>query len=171
MKFLKKMNLHDLLIPKNIVLRQAKPADKWLIVFLVVKARLDPNQINWQNFWVIEIDNRLIAIGQLRKFALAQELGSLFVIPAWRRQGLGTFLMQHLISQATQPLYLKCVNNRLVNFYVKNGFVPIEFNELPFSLKHKFRLSQARKRFFKGFVVFMKYKASLAHNIKNNSFL
>lgn len=165
------MKQNNLLIAKKFVLRKAKPADKWLIKFLIFRAILDPNQLKWQNFWIIEIDNRLIAIGQLRKFALAQELGSLFVIPAWRRQGLGTFLMQHLICQATQPLYLKCVNNRLVNFYVKSGFVPIEFNELPFSLKHKFRLSQARKRFFKGFVVFMKYKPSLAHNIKNNSFL
>ncbi|WP_339379200.1 GNAT family N-acetyltransferase [aff. Roholtiella sp. LEGE 12411] len=138
---------------------------------MVFKARLDLNQLRWQQFWVIECDGCLVAFGQLRKFQLAQELGSLYVVKKWRKQGLGNFLMQHLISQATQPLYLKCVNHQLVNFYVKKGFVPVEFNDLPSSLKYKFRLSQARKKFLNGFVVFMKYQVGFDGNIERELLL
>jgi amino-acid N-acetyltransferase len=157
---------YDFLLPPECILRKAVSLDRLSIVFAVFKARLDPNQLRWQQFWVIESDGCLIALGQLRKFHLAQELGSLYVVKKWRKQGLGSFLVQHLISQATQPLYLKCVNHRLVNFYAKKGFIPIEFNDLPSSLKYKFRLSQARKKFLNGFVVFMKYQAGLDGNIE-----
>ncbi len=151
----------DFLLPPECTFRKAVSVDIWSIVFVVLKARLDPNQLKWQQFWVIECDGRLIALGQLRKFHLAQELGSLFVVKKWRKQGLGNFIMQHLISQATQPLYLKCVNHQLVNFYNQRGFIPVDFNDLPSSLKHKFRLSQARKKFLNGFVLFMKYQTDL----------
>ncbi|MBW4557752.1 MAG: GNAT family N-acetyltransferase [Trichormus sp. ATA11-4-KO1] len=152
------MKHNNFILPKSCVICRAKPKDKWLIIFLVFRAWLDPTQLKWQNFWIIKIDNRVIAIGQLRNFYLAQELGSLFVLPAWRKQGLGTFMTQHLINQATQPLYLKCVEHRLVNFYIKQGFIPVKFKDLPSALQYKFRLSQARKKYFKGFVVFMKYQ-------------
>ncbi|MGF1936675.1 MAG: GNAT family N-acetyltransferase [Nostoc sp. ChiQUE02] len=65
---------------------------------------------------VVEHDSFLVAFGQLRNFKFAQELGSLFVVPAYRNQGLGTFLMQHLIAQSIQPLYLKCLEHQLEIF-------------------------------------------------------
>lgn len=145
-------------LPPEYVLRKAKPFDMWLIAFFVFRARLDPSQLAWQQFWVIECDGHLVAFGQLRNFHLAQELGGLFVAPAWRNRGLGTFLMQHLITQATQPLYLKCLKHKLVNFYTERGFVPLDFKNLPPSLKPKFGLSQLRKRLTKAFVLFMKYE-------------
>ncbi|MEH2173140.1 GNAT family N-acetyltransferase [Nostoc sp.] len=147
-------------LPPEYVLRKAKPFDMWLIVFFVFKAKLDPSQLRWQQFWVIECDGHLVAFGQIRNFHLAQELGSLFVAPAWRNCGLGTVLMQHLITQASQPLYLKCLKHQLVNFYIQRGFVSVNFQDLPPSLKSKFRLSQLRKRLTKSFVMFMKYKYS-----------
>nr|MBW4457912.1 GNAT family N-acetyltransferase [Nostoc indistinguendum CM1-VF10] len=89
---------------------------------------------------------------------LAQELGGLFVAPAWRNRGLGSFLMQHLITQANQPLYLKCLKHQLVSFYTERGFVPVTFKNLPPSLKPKFGLSQLRNKLTKAFVLFMKYE-------------
>jgi amino-acid N-acetyltransferase len=132
----------------------------WFIVFSVFRASLDPSQLRWQQFWVIECEEHLVAFGQLRNFRLAQELGGLFVASVWRNRGLGTFLMQHLIAQATQPLYLKCLKPQLVKFYTKRGFVPVDFQNLPPSLKAKFGLSQLRKRLTKAFVMFMKYEYS-----------
>jgi amino-acid N-acetyltransferase len=66
--------------------------------------------------------------------------------------------MQHLIAQATQPLYLKCLKPQLVEFYTERGFVPVKFQNLQPSLKAKFGFSQLRKRLIKVFVMFMKYQ-------------
>jgi amino-acid N-acetyltransferase len=108
----------------------------------VLSAKLDPTQIRWSQFWVIEGDGCLVACGQLRSFPGAQELGSLVVAPAWRGRGLGSYLVKHLIQQATQPLYLECLGKKLAEFYTRFGFVPIAWQELPQSLKWKFGLSQ-----------------------------
>ncbi|MFP3435630.1 GNAT family N-acetyltransferase, partial [Paraburkholderia sp. SIMBA_061] len=79
---------------------------------LVLSARLDPTQLRWEQFWVIECQGEVIACGQLRNFGDDQELGSLVVAKPWRDRALGTALTQHLIAQATQPLYLECLGKR-----------------------------------------------------------
>ncbi len=84
--------------------------------------------------------------------------GSLFVVPTHRNRGLGTFVIQHLIAQSTQPLYLKCLEHQLESFYAQRGFIPVSYEELPVTLKSKFRLSQLRKSVLKAFVLFMKYQ-------------
>ncbi|MEH2055618.1 MAG: GNAT family N-acetyltransferase [Nostoc sp.] len=160
------MNQRNLSLPSGCVLRKATSADQWSIRLLVLSAKLDPTQLNWQQFWVIESDENLIACGQLRNFSEAQELGSLVVASAWRGCGLGTLLTQHLINIATQPLYLECLGERLAQFYSRFDFVPISFEDLPqFSrtrglstLNGKFRFSQLAKRLLRVPVVFMKHQ-------------
>jgi amino-acid N-acetyltransferase len=129
-------------LPPGCILRPARATDIWLIRKLVLSAKLDPTQIRWSQFWVIECQGRLVACGQLRSFPEAQELGSLVVAPAWRGRGLGRYLVQHLIQEATQPLYLECLGNRLAQFYTRFGFVPVSWQELPPPLKRKFGLSK-----------------------------
>ena len=75
----------------------------------------------------IECTNKVVACAQLRNFAGAQELGSLVVSPKWRGKGLGRLLTKHLISQASQPLYLECLGKKLIDFYLPLGFVVIPF--------------------------------------------
>ncbi len=128
-------------LPPECILRPASAKDVWTIRKLVLFAKLDPTQLRWQQFWVIESDGRIVACGQLRSFPGAQELGSVVVAPAWRGQGLGKFLVEHLIRQATQPLYLECLGSSLAKFYSRFGFVPVSWQELPRSLKLKFGLS------------------------------
>ncbi|WP_414584349.1 GNAT family N-acetyltransferase [Scytonema sp. PCC 10023] len=152
------MKQGDLSLPAGCTLRSATSKDIWSIRLLVLGAKLDPTQIKWQQFWVIECDGQLVACGQLRNFSAAQELGSLVVLPAWRGRGLGTVLTQHLIDQATQPLYLECLGQRLAQFYRRFGFVQISFEELPLSMKRKFGLSQLGKRLIGVPVVFMEYR-------------
>ncbi|WP_017314357.1 GNAT family N-acetyltransferase [Mastigocladopsis repens] len=152
------MNQRDLSLLSGCNFRSATSEDIWSIRLLVLGAKLDPTQIKWQQFWVIECDSQLVACGQLRNFSGAQELGSLVVSSAWRGRGLGTALTQHLINQATQPLYLECLGQRLAQFYSRFGFVPITFGNLPPSLKRKFGLSQLGKRLIKVPVVFMEYR-------------
>jgi amino-acid N-acetyltransferase len=83
-------------------LRPACSSDIWAIRKLVLSAKLDPTQLRWSQFWVIECEGRVVACGQLRSFAGAQELGSLVVESAWRGQGLGRCLVKHLIREATE---------------------------------------------------------------------
>jgi len=143
-------------LPEGCILRKATSKDASSIRWLVFKAKLDPTQLKWQQFRVIEFNNNIIACGQLRNFAEAQELGSLVVNKNWRNRGLGSFLTQHLIEQATQPLYLECLGDKLINYYQKFGFAPIDFQDLPASLKGKFKISQLGKQLIGVPVIFMK---------------
>ena len=144
-------------LPLGCILRKATSKDASSIRWLVFKAKLDPTQIKWQQFWVIECDRNIIACGQLRNFTQAQELGSLVVTKNWRNRGLGSFLTQHLIEQATQPLYLECLGKKLIDYYQKFGFTIIDFQDLPASLKSKFKISQLGKKLIGVPVTFMKH--------------
>lgn len=129
-------------LPNNCILRPAHANDMPIIRKFVSRARLDPTNLHWSQFWVIQYEEQIVAIGRLRNLINAQELASLFVAPTWRSQGLGTYLAQHLIKQATQPLYLKCRADKLVPFYSRLGFVPVSWQTLPKSLKWKFGLTE-----------------------------
>jgi len=128
-------------LPPNCQLRPAQARDQWPLRRLVLGAFLDPTQIRWSQFWVIETEEQIIACGQLRQFPGAQELGSLVVARPWRGQGLGSYLSDHLIAQAHQPLFLECLGQRLTRFYQHRGFVPAQWSQLPVALRRKFALS------------------------------
>ncbi|HLO88409.1 MAG TPA: GNAT family N-acetyltransferase [Nostocaceae cyanobacterium] len=148
----------DFLLTWEYVLRKATAQDIWSIRSLVFTAKLDPTQIHWQQFWVIEYKNKIIACGQLRQFPNAQELGSLVVATAWRKQGLGSFMTQHLINTATQPLYLECLGQKLAKFYSRFGFVPVTFADLPPGIKKKFGFSELVRKLLRVPVVFMHWQ-------------
>ncbi len=126
---------HDssLSLPPGCSLRPAHSADEWPIRRLVLSAKLDPTQLRWAQFWVVEYEGTVIACGQLRSFPDAQELGSLVVAPKWRGQGLGTRLTTHLIEQATQPLYLECLGKNWRNFTSDSGLCPFHGRSFPFT--------------------------------------
>jgi amino-acid N-acetyltransferase len=143
------MNDSSFSLPSECIIRPACDRDIKSIRRLVWSARLDPTQLRWQQFSVIECNGDLVACGQLRNFAGAQELGSLVVAKDWRDRGLGSSLAKHLIEQATQPLYLECLGKRLASFYTRFGFVEVPVQELPQSIKFKFGLSQLAKTLFR----------------------
>ncbi|VEP16763.1 GCN5-related N-acetyltransferase (fragment) [Hyella patelloides LEGE 07179] len=107
---------------------------------------------------------KTIACGQLRNFTAAQELGSLVVVPQQRGQGIGGYLTLHLIKQATKPLYLECLGEKLADFYSHYGFEVVTWQELPPGLKFKFGLSQVVKTVFRLPVVLMRYPESHSVN-------
>lgn len=131
------------------LIRAARPEDMGTIRRLVLSALLDPTQLRWSQFWVIETEGKVIACGQLRNFSGAQELGSVVVDRGFRGQGLGSRLIQHLIHQATQPLYLECVGQKLAQYYTRFGFVPVSWEDLPPSLQRKFGLSASAAKWFR----------------------
>jgi amino-acid N-acetyltransferase len=135
------MNEPSASLPPECSIRPATAKDIWAIRKLVLSAKLDPTQLRWSQFWLIECERKIVACGQLRSFKGAQELGSLVVEKKWRDRGLGSYLTKHLIQQATAPLYLECLGQKLVQFYTRLGFIPVAWQELPPSLKQKFGLT------------------------------
>lgn len=127
-------------LPAGCVLRSARETDMPAIRALVRSERLDPTQLRYQQFHVIECDGQIVACGQLRRFAGAQELGSLVVHPEWRGRHLGALLIMHLIQAAAAPLYLEC-RGELAALYRRYGFVPVRWRDLPRSLQPKFGFS------------------------------
>ncbi|NET30736.1 MAG: GNAT family N-acetyltransferase [Cyanothece sp. SIO1E1] len=147
-------------LPPDCDLRPAAETDMWAIRRLVLSAKLDPTQLRWPQFWVVTAAGKLIACGQLRNFRHAQELGSLVVISDWRGQGIGTYLTQHLIAQATQPLYLECLGHQLAQFYHRFGFMPVTWQQLPPALKRKFGLSHLAITWLHLPIVIMEYQGN-----------
>lgn len=136
------MSLLQSALPPGCYLRPAQAADRQAIWKLVLGAWLDPTQLHWQQFWVIEGRGKVIACGQLRNLEAGQELGSLVVARSWRGKGLGTVLTQQLIAQATEPLFLECLGRRLQQFYQRLGFQDVVDHPSPVIPK-KFRLTSA----------------------------
>jgi amino-acid N-acetyltransferase len=154
------MNDSSFSLPSECTIRPASAQDMRSIRMLVWSAKLDPTQLRWQQFWVIECNGDFVACGQLRNFAGAQELGSLVVAKDWRDRGLGSYLAKYLIAQATEPLYLECLGKRLAAFYTRFGFVEVPVQELPQSVKFKFGLSQLAKTVFRIPIAIMQYQTN-----------
>ncbi len=145
-------------LPQGCQIRRAVAADDWPLRRMVLGAKLDPTQLRWQQFWLVEdAEGNLVACGQLRQFSDAEELGSLVVARAWRDRKLGSILTQSLIQQATQPLYLECIGQRLAQFYARFGFVIVERDALPRSLQRKFGPSHLARTLFKIPIFFMHF--------------
>lgn len=152
------MSDRSLLLPSGCTLRHASAKDIWRLRKLVFSEKLDPTQLRWQQFWVIECEDELVACGQLRNFSGAQELSSLVVVPAWRHRGLGSYLTTHLIQAATEPLYLECLGEKLAMFYARLGFIPVSLQDVPSSLKFKFALPQLGRKLLGIPVTIMHYQ-------------
>jgi hypothetical protein len=71
----KLMSQNSGLLPSQCLLRPASAQDMGSIRMLVWSAKLDPTQLRWQQFWVIECDGNLAACGQLRNFAGRARIG------------------------------------------------------------------------------------------------
>jgi N-acetylglutamate synthase-like GNAT family acetyltransferase len=82
------------------------------------------NNDDWLHFWVVEQDGVLIACAKLRNHSRYSLLHDLYVLPEWRAQGVGSYLVTHLAGHATKPLYLTCLPT-LVQFYLRLGFTPV----------------------------------------------
>ncbi len=129
-------------LPAGCLLRPARAEEMPVLRRMVWAERLDPTQLHWPQFWVVEHNGHIIACGQLRRFPGARELGSLVVLPEWRGRGVGSALVRHLVSQADAPVFLECAAP-LAPFYERLGFRRVGWGELPWPLKVKFGLTRA----------------------------
>lgn len=108
---------------------------------------------NWSKYWVIEYNKHIVACAALNIYSTHSELYYLFVKPAWRRQGLGSYLVKHCYQKSLLPLYLICKPNRL-QFYLRLGFVQVPWHELVLPIKSSFAIFRPHPKLW-GFPLFI----------------
>lgn len=136
--------------PARLLLRAAQPQDQRAIRSLVRRARLNPLNLRWDHFLVVEdmCAGILAGVGQIRPHRDgAQELASLVVHPGYQGRGIGRALVHTLISRAAynaaRParLYLFC-RAEMEPYYVQFGFTKVDASQLPGSLAWMLRAGQ-----------------------------
>ena len=122
--------------------RPARIADVPLIhhflEFYATKGNLLPRTMNeiyrhLRDFFVIEVDERVVAIGALEIFT--EDLGevrSLVVAEEYERRGLGRLMVQRIIAEARQLGLRRLMALTYVpTFFHKLGFVTVAMDTLP----------------------------------------
>ena len=120
-----------------IIIRRANAGDQSIIRQMVLREGLDPSTLRWKNFIVAQDDSGAIAgVAQVKPYKDCREFGSLVVLPAWRRQGVGAMLIKQALSGETGDVYLLCGVHR-VRYYRKFGFIEIAREAAPATLRRK----------------------------------
>lgn len=128
----------------SLSLRRATAADAATIKQMVRAARLNPFRLDWQRFWLaVNPEQQIIGCIQVKPHGDGtNELASLVTQPAWRNQGVGRLLVEHLQRETGPPLWLMCESG-LTLFYEQFGFVEVrEMQEMPAHFRFVRRLSR-----------------------------
>lgn len=130
----------------DVTIRPAQASDARLIYSWILREKLDPTRMRWKNFLIAELDGQVVGIGQIKRFADCDELGSLITAPQQRGRGIAARMIAALEEQARRPLYLVC-HSRMEPYYLRFGFQTIEWAEYPRSLKIKMLLPMLVRAF------------------------
>ena len=117
-------------------IRPAAAEDQPTIRRIVNAEHLDPTSLHWEHFLIAEIDGELAGIGQIKEYPGCQELGSLVVLPAYRRRGIAAQLIAALEARARRPLYLMC-RDHMAPYYARFGYEIIGLRQAPSFLRLK----------------------------------
>ncbi|MFN8117745.1 MAG: GNAT family N-acetyltransferase [Bacteroidia bacterium] len=93
---------------------------------------LDNRQLIKEDFLIALSNDELVGFGRIRNRENCYELCSLGVTEPERLKGIGKQLVQSLIKQAKQPLYLVCI---IPEYFEPFGFVVVE--EYPEAMQEK----------------------------------
>jgi amino-acid N-acetyltransferase len=127
-------------------LRPALETESDAIKDLIHSVGINPMGLDWKRFIVaVDADNEVIATGQIKPHGKdIHELASIAVVPEYRGQGLARAIIEYLLNDSPQPLYLTCVSS-LEPFYTRFGFVSVSYDEMP---RYFQRLSKLANVFF-----------------------
>ena len=82
----------------TITIRPARQEDQQTIVSYIQQAKLNPRNLHWERFLVAEENGQIIGIRQVKVHAGGtREVGSGFVLPEYRRQGISARLMNEMM--------------------------------------------------------------------------
>jgi N-acetylglutamate synthase-like GNAT family acetyltransferase len=90
----------------------------------------NPPKRDWINYWVVECDGKIQACAKWEHYDAYSLLQQLYVVPKWRLHGLGRLLLECLVNQANQPIYVVSDRQHRV-FFTHFGFVPLTWDDLP----------------------------------------
>ena len=94
-------------------------------------ARLDPTTpLRIEHTLIAEVGGKVVGLGQIKHHRGCQELGSLVVLPEYRRQGIAARLIAALEARAGRPLYLTCLK-KMEPYYARFGYRRIGVGEMP----------------------------------------
>ena len=128
-------------MPHPFSIRLARQEDARVIKRMVRGAGLDPTTLRWENFLVAEKDGMVVGVGQVKPYRGAPELGSLVVLKAYRRQGIGAAIVRALIECERGELFLLC-QNRLESYYERFGFRRARLRDLRGAVRLKYAFAQ-----------------------------
>ena len=98
----------------------------------------------WKRFILAVNDkDEMIGCGQLKPHGNEiLELASIAVVPEYRRQGIASAIIEHLLKVSSRPLYLTCIS-KMGPFYEKFGFVSLPYDEMPRYFQRLSKLAMA----------------------------
>ena len=124
-------------------IRPATAIDERMIKGAIHRAGLDRTGLDWRNFQVAEDEAGAMAgICQIRRYWGLRELGSLYVRPEQRGQGVGGALIRACLASEEPPVHLECIEDRQ-SLYEAYGFRRIPLRQAPLGLRLKSMLGTA----------------------------
>jgi N-acetylglutamate synthase-like GNAT family acetyltransferase len=123
-----------------VTLRSAERRDRFTIRAMVYRSCLNPFRIDWKRFVVAEAHGKVIGARQVRILGDGtREIASGVVLPAFRRRGVDTRLMETLLERESGSLYLMC-DGRWEHYYRRFGFQSVDKQDLPGSFRREYRV-------------------------------
>jgi N-acetylglutamate synthase-like GNAT family acetyltransferase len=118
-------------------IRAATAADSRMIKEAIKAAGLDRTGVDWHNFMIAEDEaGAMTGMCQVRRYWGLRELGSLYVRPDLRGQGIGGALIQACLVGEQPPVHLECIEDRQ-SLYEAHGFRRIPLWRTPLGLRLK----------------------------------
>jgi N-acetylglutamate synthase-like GNAT family acetyltransferase len=134
-------------LPPGVRLRLATKADAGRIRSMILRVRINPMSIDWENFLLaVDSFDALVGCGQVKTHGDgSRELASIAVEEAWRNRGIASRLVGELQTRHGPPLWLTC-QSPLADFYARFGFSEVsEPSELPPYFRKIIRLARMFK--------------------------
>lgn len=113
-------------------LRPAVKEDDAAIRALVKEGRINPTGLKWPRF-VVAVDSvgEVVGCGQVKSHRDGSiELASLVVTAEWRGQGVARAIIEYLVSEHHENMYLMC-RSSLGDFYERFDFRALQEPEMP----------------------------------------
>ena len=126
---------------KTLTLRPARATDQPIIDHLIHDVGINPMSLDWHRFVIAEDEGLVIGVGLIKPHRDgSRELASIAVIPERRGQGIARQIIEHLLAQESETLYLTC-RSQLESFYARFGFRRIEPDAMPPYFRRMIRLA------------------------------
>jgi amino-acid N-acetyltransferase len=112
-------------------LRPARAEDFTAIRRLINQVGINPMGLKWERFILaVDTEEAMIGCGQIKIHRDgSHELASIAVIESWRRRGVASEIIRHLMDNNSGRLYLTC-RAGLGPFYERFGFRQADSAEL-----------------------------------------